>query len=60
MRSRKIFEYVSLRLNSSRILEYLSRDDAENAVKQLDGKELRGQPVRVTLAEDVSLQLLPL
>lgn len=54
MRSRKIFEYVSLRLNSSRILEYLSRDDAENAVKQLDGKELRGQPVRVTLAEDVS------
>ena len=30
------------------------RDDAENAVKQLDGKELRGQPVRVTLAEDVS------
>ncbi|CCM04711.1 uncharacterized protein FIBRA_06898 [Fibroporia radiculosa] len=31
------------------ILEYLSRDDAERAVKELDGKDLRGQPVRVAL-----------
>ncbi|KAK2466835.1 hypothetical protein APHAL10511_001093 [Amanita phalloides] len=29
------------------ILEYLSRDDADHAVKELDGKELRGRPVRV-------------
>ncbi|TDL24925.1 RNA-binding domain-containing protein [Rickenella mellea] len=34
------------------ILEYLSREDAENAVKILDGKDLRGQPVRVSLSED--------
>jgi len=31
------------------ILEYLSRDDADRAVKELDGKDLRGRPVRVTL-----------
>ncbi|KAJ3524631.1 hypothetical protein NM688_g8529 [Phlebia brevispora] len=31
------------------ILEYLSRDDAERAVKELDGKDLRGNSVRVTL-----------
>ncbi|OBZ69258.1 Pre-mRNA-splicing factor srp2 [Grifola frondosa] len=31
------------------ILEYLSREDAERAVKELDGRDLRGQPVRVTL-----------
>ncbi|KAF9817830.1 hypothetical protein IEO21_03172 [Rhodonia placenta] len=31
------------------ILEYLSRDDAERAVKELDGKDLRGQPVRVIM-----------
>jgi len=31
------------------ILEYLSRDDAERAVKELDGKDLRGRPVRVAL-----------
>ncbi|EPQ57913.1 hypothetical protein GLOTRDRAFT_109943 [Gloeophyllum trabeum ATCC 11539] len=30
------------------ILEYLSRDDADRAVKDLDGKELRGRAVRVT------------
>ncbi|KAG1891441.1 hypothetical protein F4604DRAFT_1566471 [Suillus subluteus] len=29
------------------ILEYLSRDDADRAVKDLDGKDLRGRPVRV-------------
>ncbi|KAF8892437.1 hypothetical protein BD779DRAFT_1509073 [Infundibulicybe gibba] len=31
------------------ILEYLSREDADRAVKELDGKELRGRPVRVAL-----------
>ncbi|KAH9951860.1 hypothetical protein B0H21DRAFT_297 [Amylocystis lapponica] len=31
------------------ILEYLSREDAERAVKELDNKDLRGQPVRVVL-----------
>jgi len=31
------------------ILEYLSRDDADRAVKELDNKELRGRPVRVAL-----------
>ncbi|KAG6862062.1 hypothetical protein C0995_007192 [Termitomyces sp. Mi166 len=29
------------------ILEYLNRDDADRAVRELDGKELRGRPVRV-------------
>jgi len=29
------------------VLEYLSREDAERAVKELDGKDLRGRPVRV-------------
>lgn len=38
----------------SRILEYTSREDADTAVKNLDGKELRGQPVRVSIAEEVS------
>ncbi|KAG6833650.1 hypothetical protein H0H87_002846 [Tephrocybe sp. NHM501043] len=33
------------------ILEYLNRDDADRAVKELDNKELRGRPVRVTLDE---------
>ncbi|KIK98081.1 hypothetical protein PAXRUDRAFT_31404 [Paxillus rubicundulus Ve08.2h10] len=31
------------------VLEYLSRDDADRAVKDLDGKDLRGRPVRVAL-----------
>ena len=31
------------------ILEYLSREDAERAVKELDGKDLRGNSVRVAL-----------
>jgi len=34
------------------ILEYVSRDDADHAVKFLDGKDLRGQAVTVTLSED--------
>ncbi|KAL4067793.1 hypothetical protein J3A83DRAFT_4374126 [Scleroderma citrinum] len=29
------------------VLEYLSREDADRAVKELDGKDLRGRPVRV-------------
>jgi hypothetical protein len=36
------------------ILEYMSREEAERAVKDLDGKELRGRSVRVTLDESVS------
>ncbi|KAI9466056.1 hypothetical protein BJY52DRAFT_1112365 [Lactarius psammicola] len=34
------------------ILEYLSREDADRAVKELDGKDLRGQAVRVDLFGD--------
>lgn len=34
------------------VLEYVSRDDADHAVKFLDGKDLRGQAVTVTLSED--------
>ncbi len=37
-----------------RILEYLSREDAERAVKELDGRDLRGQAVHVDLHDDVS------
>ncbi|THH19477.1 hypothetical protein EW146_g1700 [Bondarzewia mesenterica] len=35
------------------ILEYLVREDAERAVKELDSKDLRGQAVRVTMPDDV-------
>lgn len=38
-----------------RILEYLNRDDADRAIKDLDGKELRGRPVRVALDDSVSV-----
>jgi len=31
------------------ILEYLNREDADRAVKELDGRELRGRPVRVAI-----------
>jgi hypothetical protein len=37
-----------------RILEYLNREDAERAVKDLSGRDLRGQAVRVDLHDDVS------
>ncbi|KAK1220403.1 hypothetical protein PQX77_016833 [Marasmius sp. AFHP31] len=37
------------------VLEYPSREDAERAVRQLDGTDLRGRPVRVTIDESVSL-----
>jgi splicing factor, arginine/serine-rich 4/5/6 len=39
---------------SRRILEYLNREDAERAVKDLSGRDLRGQAVRVDLHDDVS------
>jgi hypothetical protein len=35
------------------VLEYPSRDDADFAAKELDGKEIRGNVVRVTVDEDV-------
>ena len=35
-------------------MEYLSREDAERAVKELDGRDLRGQPVRVAMDREVS------
>ncbi|KAI0273468.1 hypothetical protein BC834DRAFT_921535 [Gloeopeniophorella convolvens] len=41
------------------ILEYLSREDAERAVKELDGKDLRGQAVRVELFDDVGVRISP-
>ncbi|KAJ3571056.1 hypothetical protein NP233_g3994 [Leucocoprinus birnbaumii] len=31
------------------VLEYLSREDADRAIRELDGRELRGRPVRVAL-----------
>lgn len=40
------------------VLEYLAREDAERAVKDLDGKDLRGQPVRVALSDDVCVPIL--
>jgi hypothetical protein len=39
---------LSLMLHDS-ILEYMSREEAERAAKDLDGKELRGRSVRVLL-----------
>lgn len=43
----------STHLFSYSVLEYLSREDAERAVKELDGKDLRGQPVRVVMDAEV-------
>lgn len=37
------------------VLEYLSRDDADRAVKDLDGKDLRGRPVRVAYDDTVCI-----
>lgn len=37
------------------VLEYLSRDDADRAVKDLDGKDLRGRPVRVAYDDTVRI-----
>ena len=37
------------------VLEYLSREDADRGVRQLDGKELRGQTVRVLADYEVRL-----
>jgi hypothetical protein len=42
-----------------RILEYLSREDADRAVKDLDGKDLRGRPVRVAFDDSVCLSSAP-
>lgn len=50
-------KYLSPR--TTRILEYLSREDAERAVKDLDGKDLRGRPVRVALDDSVSPRVIP-
>lgn len=44
----------------SRILEFLSREDADRAVKELDGKDLRGRAVRVDLDESVCFFLADL
>jgi hypothetical protein len=49
---RFFIKFRSFLLKSS-VLEYLFRDDAERAVRELDGKELRGRPVRVSLDESV-------
>ncbi|KAF9052828.1 hypothetical protein BJ165DRAFT_805354 [Panaeolus papilionaceus] len=40
------------------ILEFLSREDAERAVKELDGRELRGRSVRVALDDSVCVHQL--
>jgi hypothetical protein len=42
---------------SRSILEYMTRDDADRAVKDLDGKELRGSTVRVHIDETVCICL---
>jgi len=39
------------------VLEYLSREDADAAVKALDNKELRGNVVRVALGSEVLMFL---
>lgn len=41
------------------VLEYQSREDADRAAKQLDGKELRGRVVRVAPDHDVRLPHKP-
>ena len=48
----RLFDSLAPRLANRliRILEYHSRDDAEQAIKVLDNKELRGNVVRAALA----------
>jgi hypothetical protein len=46
---------LSVLMRQVRVLEYLNREDAERAVKELGGRDLRGQAVRVDLFEDVSV-----
>ncbi|KAJ3515733.1 hypothetical protein NLJ89_g1577 [Agrocybe chaxingu] len=41
------------------VLEYLSREDADRAVKELDGKDLRGRPVRVSYDDSVCCLFSP-
>jgi hypothetical protein len=41
-------------MGAIRVLEYLSREDADRAVKELDGRDLRGRPVRVALDDSAS------
>ena len=43
----------------SSVLEYQSREDADRAAKQLDGKDLRGRTVRVVADHDVRLPCKP-
>ena len=58
--SHNLLELLSVLTRLVRILEYLSREDADRAVKELDGKDLRGQAVRVDLFGDVSFLFLVL
>jgi hypothetical protein len=44
---------IMLRAIPTSILEYITREDAERAVKELDGRDLRGRPVRVALDDMV-------
>jgi hypothetical protein len=48
---RPLPQYISLTWIS--VLEYISREDADAAVKALDNKELRGNVVRVALGGEV-------
>jgi RNA recognition motif-containing protein len=36
----------------SRILEYVTREEAETALRHLDGRDIRGRPVRVQYAPE--------
>jgi RNA recognition motif. (a.k.a. RRM, RBD, or RNP domain) len=44
---------IILRAIPTSILEYITHEDAERAVKELDGRDLRGRPVRVALDDMV-------
>lgn len=46
-----ILTVISRLMSYNSILEYLSRDDAERAVKDLDNRDLRGKVVRVAYDE---------